>query len=1060
MRRLWFRSSGNLALALSFVFMAPVIVHAQGGASILGTVKDPTGAVVVGVEIEMLNEETGLQRRTSTNEVGYYQVDFLPIGVYSVTAQSSGFRTWQTTAVTLETGQKARVDIELEVGQVAETVTVEGAVTLVESEHSTMGEVITGSQIVDLPLNNRQFMGLVTLGPGTAPAPTDFRSRESGGRGVVVPSAAGGRPEDNNYKLDGIDNREIGRANFAISPSIDSIAEFKVTMGIPSAEHGRVASAVIEVTTKSGTNELHGSLFEFLRNDTLDARNFFAREASPLKRNQFGGSIGGPILKDKHLFFVAYEQFTERISGSPVVGLVPTADMQRGIFPGAITDPLSNNDPFLNNTIPADRIDPISTNILPFFATPNSPDPRRNFNFTRDSTKEDKDLLTVRTDHYLGERDHLYGRYVLDDEGTIQAPTLPTGTGGILSGVRAQGVAVHETHTFGPTMVNQASFGWTRFDLTQHGPFAFQRDVAGELGIELVGLGDDPLGWAFPSVRITGFRAPSGTIPRPRKTDIFQLKDTLLITRGRHAFRTGVDFRDFTSDNFSPGQLNGSFSFRGSFTGNSFADFLLGWPLSAARNIDPAEQNASMRYFAWFLADDWKVNDRLTLNLGIRYEVESPLSESRGEIARFDLQTGQVMFPEATRSRVEPFYQEVLPDVPVGFFPEDRLYNRDSDNIAPRFGFAYRPFADNTTVVRGGFGIFYSAPQMTTLLASVSAPPWSKRPAQNSDSSFPEVRWNPPGGLEQAIRGPFTCFCMVTPELPYAYVEQWGLTLQRALGSTAMVEVGYVGSHSVHLFSFMQRNLAEPGPGSPVARSPYPQWSRIQSSETGFHANYNALTVKAEKRAGHGLSFLAAYTYGKAIDQASTWNQVSISRPDNRRDLETGLADFDVRHRMSLSYSYELPFGAGRKFLSGAGGAAARLVEGWGVRGITTFSSGSPRTLIVSRGIINSGAGVNPHPFRISDGNLPASQRSIDRWFDTAAFPLPARFTLGNSGRNIIIGPGLNNFDISVFKKHAHQRVAAHRISGGVLQRVQPPELRTAGKKRVELEDVWSDQQR
>ncbi|MEO7649269.1 MAG: TonB-dependent receptor, partial [Bryobacteraceae bacterium] len=502
--------------------------------------------------------------------------------------------------------------------------------------------------------------------------------------------------------------------------------------------------------------------------------------------------------------------------------------MRAGVFPTAIRDSLNGRVPFPNNTIPSARIDPISAKVLAYIPSPNTAYPARNFNFLRQSSQTDKHLITVRTDHQLGPRDLLYGRYTMDDEQVVDAPRLPSGVGGLISPIRAQGFTINETHTFGPAFINQGSFGWTRFSLQQNDTFAFQKDVAGELGIKLVGLGADPSGWAFPAVTIQGFLSPAGNFPRPRSTDIFQARDTMFLNRGKHGIRIGGDFRGYTSDNFSPGQNNGAFTFQGTFTSNAFADFLLGWPLQATRNVNPASQNATMRYLGFFIADDWKVNDRLTLNLGIRYELETVLKEQDNEAARFDLATGKVIFPNALQSRVDAFYKGLNPAVPYGFF-DGGLYNLDKNNFAPRVGLAYRPFRHQRTVVRGGFGMFYNAPQMTTLLSSVSAPPFSLRPSEISGNDVPEVRWNPAGNPEQAIRPPFTCFCLVTPDFPYSYVLQWAFNVQQALTWDISLEVGYLGSHTLRLIAFGQKNLTTPGAGNFLLRAPYPQWDRIQS---------------------------------------------------------------------------------------------------------------------------------------------------------------------------------------------------------------------------------------
>jgi hypothetical protein len=1009
-------TSAAYLFALLLVFSCcKMVLQAQGtSGSILGTVKDQNDSVIPGAKVTVLNTLTGLRREMLTNQQGDYEFGFLPIGEYSVTTERGGFSNATVEGIKLEVNQKARVDLQMQIGTIGETVRIERE-SLVETESSTMGEVITGQQIVNLPLENRQFLGLVGLVPGTAPAPRDFRSTEPGGRGVVIPSSNGGRPEDNNYELDGIDNREIGRANYAISPSIDGVAEFKVSTGIMSAEHGRVASAAVEVVTKSGTNDFHGSAFEFHRNDAFDARNFFARTVSPLKRNQFGGSIGGPIMRNKHFFFAAFERFIERRSGDPVVGNVPTENMRRGIFPSTIRDTLNGNVPFPNNTIPDSRIDPISRKILSFIPLPNNSDPLRNFIYQRDPTKTDKYLFTIRTDHQLSSNDQLNGRYIMDDEKIIQSPILPTGVGGLNSSVRAQGISIQETHIFSPTVLNQLSIGWTKFQLKEDDNFAGVRDIAAELGITLVGLNGAPEGWAFPSITLSGFLSPSGTFTRPRSTNIHQIRDTVSITRGNHTIRTGGDVRRYSSDNFSPGQLNGAFNFDNSFTGNSFANFLLGWPLNAARNLNPAEQNGKVTYFSGFVADDWKVTPRLTLNLGVRYEIETVLEEAENEVARFDLASGRVLFPEAIRSTIENYYTTVRPDVPFGFY-SGGLYNQDKNNIAPRIGFAYRPFSGNRTVVRGGFGIYYNAPQITTLLSAVAAPPFSIRPTEVSSSSTPQVRWNPVGGLNQAQQGALTCFCFIQDDFPYAYSQQWALTLQQSLTNNLLVDVGYVGSHTLNLLSQPNVNVPPPGQGNVLARSQYPQWARVQAIYAGFSAKYNGLSLKVEKRAADGLSFLAAYTFAKTIDQASNTNVIPTGHPQNRLDVISGLADFDVRHRLSISYNYEFPIGPGRRFGNNLDGVAGIFLKGWGIRGITFMQSGYPVDITMSNARLNSGPGIIPRPNRLADGNLPSDQRTLNRWFDTSAFQLPPMFVIGNAGRNVITGPGYVNFDMSLFK--------------------------------------------
>jgi outer membrane receptor protein involved in Fe transport len=1013
-------------LLLSAALAAAALAQDTTG-TITGTVADPSGAVVAAVEVRILNTQTGFSRTTLSGDAGEYRIPFVPPGVYDVTAQRTGFKSQVQQAVRIDILQTRTVNFALELGATSETVEVQSTAPLLEAETSQAGTVIKNEQVNNLPLNVRQFMQLTFLSPMATPATSDFRSTEIN-RDVAVPAAAGQRPEQNNYQIDGIDNRESGRNGFAIAPPVDSVSEFKVQTGMAPAEFGRGGGVIINVLTKSGTNQYHGSAYEFLRNNKLDARPFFSNRTNPLKRNQFGGAVGGPIRKDKLFFFGNYEGLQQAATGNPPVGRVLTPQEKAGVFTTAIVDPLNNKTPFPNNTIPVNRIDPISRAILPLFPDPNNPaELARNFIFNAvPSARTKRNNVVGRIDDNISNKDNIYGRYLFNQEETVVPPNLPEPSlsNGRNFFLRAQGASAGWNHVISPALITNTSLGYTRYTNRQATLNSYRQDFITPAGITNTLSATDPLFWAAPSISIAGVLAPGDATPNYRTMNQYQLQQSAVWNRGRHTLKAGGEMREIRTNMFFTGG-NGSWAFTNSYSGNNIADFLLGLPSSANKTARATQWNTKVRYLGVYLQDDWKVTRRLTLNLGLRYEVESAINQSDHCGLGMSLPSGTEIISNQCKTlpQILAFSRDIRPDVKVETTDHTAPYNADVNNFGPRVGFAYQ--LTSKTVLRGGYGIFYDAPQVQSSASSNDFAPNTLRPTWTANPVVPDLTWNPEGAVkaESALKNAaLTVFPFLSRDFPYGKIQQWNLNVQRQFGRDVLMEVMYQGSRGTNLIVFDNADFRAPGPGNVQSLLPYPQYARIQAFNNWATSSYQGTSVKIEQRPRKGFSYLLAYTFSKSIDLVSTLNSGPVwTDPFNRRTAR-GPSDFDARNRFSAAYSYELPFGKGKALLSSLSPGANKLVGGWGVRGVTFFQTGLPQSpsMNLSRTGICSAACV-ARPDRIGEGNLSKDERTLNRFYDVGAFRLLAaggvEGRVGNAGRNILTGPGVNNFDLQVFKE-------------------------------------------
>ena len=988
-----FAGSVISVVCLAIVLAQGSLIAQQGTATIVGLVQDPSGSAIPRAKLTARNIRTGLERTAETTDSGEYTLPALDSGDYSITATASGFKSFVQEGISIQYQQSRRVDIVLPVGSVSDQVTVSSTSAQLQTEDATQSTVVDQKKVQDLPLNGRNFIQLAQLVPGTTPGAPGNGNTTFAGTGYTV-SAAGQRDFNNEYTLDGVSMTETRNPAPAFLPSVDAIQEFNVQTGLFSAEYGYKAGAHVDISIKSGTNQYHGNVFEFLRNSVFDARNYFSSSVSPLRRNQFGGTFGGKIKKDRTFFFVAYDGTRER-RGVTTSSVVPTSSQLGGNFgdvSGTILDPTTNA-PFPGNIIPASRIDPRAKLLATYFPAPNQAGVA-NYSYNA-AAPDDTDQFFIRVDHKLTERDNLFVRYAFSNRQFSTPPAIePFGT---ITPIRAQNASIQETHLFTPAMLNQFQIGYNRFHRENQSQQRFP-DVASKLAIS--GADQNPALVGFPVVNITGYAGiGEGTYnPLQFYNELEQLKDTFSYIRGSHSFKAGIDFLHIRNQQTFPLYPRGQFAFTGYATGNPVADFDLGLPLTTQVSAGLTPARILTTFYHGFILDDWKVRPNLTVNLGLRYEANMPVQDQRGLARNFDLATGTLFPDPGTRTR---------------------LYRFDANNFAPRLGIAYRPGNSEKWVIRTGTGVFYSTPEFNTVVDFNLNPPFFTTNQFRTSSSTVLTLANPfPTGLLQAAGAP-SIYSIDSNSYRDAFTFEWTFGVQRQISNSLSFDATYMGSKTTGLLGDLLINQATPGIGPIQLRRRFPQYAAINYwTPIGF-STYNSLQLKAEQRFSHGLSALASYTYGKAIDLTGSpiFGDTVAGGPQQKGNIfeNKGLAGFDIRHRLVVSYAYELPAGRGKQFLANANRVVDTLLGGWQLNGITTAQTGSPFTVFVP-GDPNSTGGGTLRADRLADGNLPSSQRTVQRWFDTTAFAAPALYQFGSSGRDILTGPGLVNFDASLFK--------------------------------------------
>jgi hypothetical protein len=987
--------------------------------TIVGTLRDPSGAALPSATVTFVSQGTNAEWKIQSDDNGEYVSPPLRVGLYAVRAEAQGFKSQTRENVILQVQDRLRVDFKMVIGSMTERVLVSGLAAPIQTEISSLGQVVSSQQITDLPLNGRDYIQLATLTTGVV-------STRSGTNGNVGGSSTGGqngfvangaRGTLNNFLLDGIDNNSNDNGGVVLRTNVDAIEEFKIQTNSFSSEFGRSGGAALNAVIKSGTNSYHGTVFEFFRNSALDARNFFedpSEKKASFKQNQFGGTLGGYIVKNKLFWFGDY-QGTRIRNPQTLISSVPTEAARNGDFSSEseiIYDPETGL-PFPANKIPSGRFDPIAFNNMALYPLPNQPGLRNNFKISP-SEQDHIDQGDGRLDYNMSQSNQIFARYSMSGRTDVMPTPLPglANGGGSSSGngfEDTKGAALGFTHIFTPSSVNEFRLGFNYVHIRRGIPPGGNQLPPPDLRVP--GVPDNPSTNGLTLFRPSGFRRTGdpGFAPTLLASQERQLRDVLSSTKGRHTLKFGGEMRWSQFNIFQVADPNGTFNFSGQFTsapdgsdgtGSSIADELLGLPISSS--ISTLLNLGNRQHVpSFFVHDDFKMNRHLTLNLGLRYEYFSPIVEVNDKQSNFDYTAGQLII--ANRNGASR-----------------GLVTADKSNFAPRVGFAWSPFDSGKSVVRAAYGIFYSGQEIRTAapLQLAYNVPFFSRPSFISDGITPILTVSggfPPVDPANAIDPPVTSADI---RLKTPYYQQWNFAVQQALPWQMSVEAAYAGSKGTHLQVVTDQNqVVTPGPGDVQSRRPYPDFGSFTSIQNRGNSTYHSFQLKVQKRFGSGLQFLSAYTSSKAINDLP---EICCAAPfpQNSYDLrpEKGLADFDQRHRWVTSFDYALPFGRGRRHNIESGLIDA-IAGGWNVGGILTITSGFPFSPVLGFDPSNTGDQGLVRADRIGNGNLPGGQRSPDQWFDINAFAIPADFTYGNAGRNILIGPGQRILDASIRKE-------------------------------------------
>jgi Carboxypeptidase regulatory-like domain/TonB dependent receptor-like, beta-barrel len=1040
------------SLAIFLLFAVKSLVSQTTTGSINGTVLDPSGAGVGGVEVEVTSPGTGLKRTAASTDSGTYTVPQLPPGTYDVTVTKAGFATETHREVQLLVNQNVTLDFKLSLSSVSQNIDVTAAPPALETTSATLGKVIEHDQIVDLPLNGRSFTQLVLLTPGAAPVQGGqqqaFTVRQ--GAGGISPSVNGQRGQQNNFTMDGVLNNATFTNIWAVSPPPDALQEFNVQSHITDAQFSISSGANINIATRSGTNEYHGSVWEFFRNDKLDARSFFDQQKPPYKQNQYGVYFGGPVRlphfngKDNTWFSVYWEGFRSRQSGSYFAG-VPTQAMRQGdfsavlglqagadslgrpyyqnqIFDAATSRPDPANpaniirDPFPGNIIPQSRLDPSTQLVLQkYYPLPNlavGPNVVPNYQFVS-STATNNDQYGIRADHRFGDSDTIFGRFNRSAPLLTRPEGLPTYRQTLDNYART--AAVGYTHLFGATTVLNLHYGYTynNFGQTDEpaGADFLQATNYGRINPERNGVPLGPqIGLSEGYTGVAQFAIPLG--PSTNNDGHVDLS----LVRGKHTI--GVGGMVYHIHSFDDGWgLSTSFTRNATSQGGVFNDtglgvasFMLGLPDNLFGFLGDTSADTSTFWYAGYVQDKWQVSNKLTLTVGLRYDYVNPPEYKNNKVSGLDADTGAFLIPTA----FPPLFPN--PTVRKSYF--DPKYN----GYQPRFGFAYR--ASNKTVIRGAFAMFDDHNNVLVQEAQdprISWPQGYGVSVANLNRRVPDTFFNNLP-LASSFLDPLQPKIAFTanPRNKIPYAMEYNFGVQQQLTNSLVLSLDYVGSGARHLFIQPQINTARiPGPGSFASRgqrfSQYAGGSISNSTNIGT-SNYNSMQVKLEKSLSFGLSFLGSYTFSKSLDIQSEGQSGSIQSEYNLRQ-DWGPSDFDRRHLVTVSGTYQLPFGRGKMYLSNAGGFTQALLGGWNIGGIYTYVSGAPFSISAGGDIANVGGG-SQRALQVGNPNSGFNQSRLE-WFNTAAFSVPASFTFGNLGRNNMFGPGATNFDFSTFKDFA-----------------------------------------
>ena len=1053
-----------LCTVVSVFAMSSLSLHSQMESELKGRITDTAGAAITSATVRATESATHIAQTGTTSSEGYYVFAHLVPGTYQVDVYAPGFRHTIRTGITLMVGQTVAADISLRIGEQQQTVTVSANAPLLQSQTSSIQTSIAAATVAALPLNTRNFVQLSTLAPGVA-LPS----------GTLLPRINGGRPRTNEYLFDGISALQPEPGQVAFFPILDDIQEFTVETDNVSAEFGRFNGGVVNVATRYGTNQFHGSLFEYFRNEALNARNYFAKDTEhepEYRRNLFGATLGGPIRHSRLFFFGDYQGVKQRI-GITRISTLPTLAMRQGIFTGVsnIYDPSTTTvvdgkyvrQQFPNNVINK-PLDPAAMELLKRLPAPTDLNATAN-NYTCTGNDDDhQNQLDLRIDGALGAHDRAFGRYsyynevekpvtpLPDGSGAISGSVLGTGNVSGLSNILGQQAVFNETHTFTSAIVNDLRLGYTRRGNTISGA-SLNNTASAALGIPGIPT-NAAFNDALPLFTFTGFQqlgSKASTFSQ-YQTAVWQVTNTIFFTHGKHAIKAGLDLRWYQLNAVSPPSPTGSFAFTTTGTnqqgitnsGNAFASFLLGQVDTFQIDLQRSKIRPRDHIEEYFVQDDWRVLPQLTLNIGARWTLHLPSTERDNQGAVFNLQTQQ-----------------------LDYLGKDG-YSRSArelhwDNLAPRVGLAY--LFTPKTVVRSGFGIVFIDQSGITTPFTTPQFPFIQNVQQKTQDSINEaftlssgptvapIPLTPDAGLGQSV---YTA----DRRAGSGYVQQWNLAVQHALTNNLSFEIAYVGSHIVHVGipdsnlnqltadqlaagltdpASLTRQVDNPFYGQIPASSPiggktvaaaqllkpYPRFQNVATYRyNSGTTNYNALEAKVEQRLSHGLALTFAYTHSKLIDDASSvFSSTVLSSPNSsslvaadtfRPYIERDSSSGDMPNVTALSATYDLPVGRNHRFASSGIGSA--VLGGWRVNAILSLQSGMPVTVTQATNN-NSFAGFAlQRPNIVANPSLPASERTPAKYFNTKAFATAPQFTLGNASRNPVRGPAYHDLDLSLVK--------------------------------------------
>jgi len=1020
-----------MSLARYLVVLVALPLWAQTQSRLSGTVTDDTGAVVSAAKVVARNVQTGVTTETATSDTGSYLFPALLAGDYEVQVELSGFKKVTQSGIRLETGITRTVDLRLTVGAVTESIEVQGRAALLESETSSVGQLIERTSVLNMPLESRRTAGLVRLLGAVT-----FTS-ETGGEQVPMFSMAGGRSQNQMWQLDGavVQNMSLGVAQLQLNPPAESLQEFKAEMSNFSAEFGRAGGGLILMTTRSGTNQYHGAAYEFLRNQALDTRTFFAPRKAPLRYNIFGGSFGGPIKKDRTFFFANYEGARRRDGVTVSNLIVPHAPEVSGDFSNrrdiAVLDP-ANAQPFPGNVIPASRIDPVSRQLAALYPRANVASditraPSANYTVNL-SDKLTQDSLTTRVDHSLGNNDRIFGRYNVVAAPQEIASAYPDAIADTRAGVREN--KIHAVlgswmHNFSPAVLNEARYAYSiRKHINRSAGTG--SDFNGKIGLK--GVDAD----SFPIIAVTGQSgfsvAPNERIQTPILTH--HIVDNLTLIKGKHTLKTGFEMRYSLNKDELSQTGGGTFTFNDRATRSGMASLLLGWTSSAGQNR-PDLLEARTDYYGTYIQDDWKISQKLTLNLGLRWELDTPRWERiENRQSGFD---GTVVNPVSGTLGI------------VTFSGRDGrgkyAHNFDKNNFAPRFGFAWKPAG--RTVVRGGYGINYLGAYFGAVVNTLSQGFGSNFSFTSPDGGLTPAflfRDGLPTGTREAIgpawgavrvgQAPRAAPDFIIPNHVNGYSQQYNLTVQRELGGNLLFEGAYLGNigrklggGGVNINVIPLVNGRGPAAQSQTARI-FPQFNAVTRLTPNWgDSTYHAMNLKLERRYSNGFNLLANYTYSKFLDNVEGGTEFAggegngYTHPELRA-LDRSHSGNDLRHRFIGSSVYELPVGKGKR-VDIANSVLNAVAGGWTLGVIAEFFTGAPWGAVEQTNLTNTFAG-SPRPNLTCDPAISGGRSRaefLSQWFNTSCFSAPAVGVFGNAARAVGFGPGQMNIDTSINKR-------------------------------------------